>query len=113
MAHARIPDKWETAILIIIGLLAGALAALRPSFAVASALIVSFAIACLACWFVWHRHVWFDWMVPAAIQMPLGLAWSVGSYLLSNHAAEKNCAAPSGFICRRKWRTKSPTPISI
>jgi cyanate permease len=31
---------------------------LTPKLApVASALIVSFAIACLACWFGWHRHV--------------------------------------------------------
>ena len=93
----RIPDKWETAILIIIGLLAGTLAALRPSFAVVSALLVSLAIACLACWFVWHRHVWFDWMVPAAIQMPLGLAWSVGSQYLLESRRRKELRRAFGF----------------
>ena len=74
-----IPEKRENVIFILVGLMAGALAALRPSIAVASALISSLAIACLACWLVWHRHVWFNWMIPAAIQMPLGLVWSVGS----------------------------------
>ena len=93
----RTPEKWEAAILIIVGLIAGALAALRPSLAVASALIVSFAIACLACWFVWHRHVWFDWMVPAAIQMPLGLAWSVGSQYLLESRRRKELRRAFGF----------------
>src|SRR5207245_580634 len=85
------------AIFIIVGLIAGALAALRPSLAVASALIVSFAIACLACWFVWHRHVWFDWMVPAAIQMPLGLVWSVGSQYLLESRRRKELRRAFGF----------------
>jgi len=59
----RIPDKWETAILIIIGLLAGALAALRPSLAVASALIVSFAIFLPGVLVRLASACWFDWMV--------------------------------------------------
>jgi adenylate cyclase len=93
----RTPEKWEAAILIIVGLIAGALAALRPSLAVASALIVSFAIAGLACWFVWHRHIWFDWMVPAAIQMPLGLVWSVGSQYLLESRRQKELRRAFGF----------------
>lgn len=93
----RIPEKWEAAILIIVGLIAGALAALRPSLAVASALIVSFAITCLACWFVWHRHVWFDWMIPAAIQMPLGLVWSIGSQYLLESRRRKELRRAFGF----------------
>jgi adenylate cyclase len=93
----RISSKREAAVLILVGLIAGALAALRPSFAVASALIVSFAIACLAFWFVWHRQVWFDWMVPAAIQMPLGLAWSVGSQYLLESRRRKELRRAFGF----------------
>jgi adenylate cyclase len=93
----RIPVKSETAILIISGLIAGALAAVRPSFAVVSALIVSCAIACLAFWCVWHQHVWFDWMVPAAIQMPLGLAWSVGAQYLLESRRRKELRRAFGF----------------
>jgi adenylate cyclase len=93
----RTPEKWEAAVLIFVGLIAGALAALRPSLAVASALIVSCAIACLACWFVWHRHVWFDWMIPAAIQMPLGLVWSVGSQYLLESRRRKELRRAFGF----------------
>jgi len=93
-------------------LLAGALAALRPSLAVASALIVSFAISCLAFWFVWHRHVWFDWMVPAAIQMPLASSGRRSQYL-PRITPPKRVTPAFGVYCHRKWRTKSQTPISI
>jgi adenylate cyclase len=93
----RISSKREAAVIILVGLIAGALAALRPSFAVTSALIASFAIACLAFWFVWHRQVWFDWMVPAAIQMPLGLAWSVGSQYLLESRRRKELRRAFGF----------------
>lgn len=93
----RMPDNWETAVIIAIGLIAGALAALRPSLAAVSTLIVSFAIAGLAFWFVWNRHVWFDWMVPAAIQMPLGLVWSVGSQYLLETRRRKELKRAFGF----------------
>ena len=93
----RMPDNWEAVVIILAGLIAGALAAVRPSFAVAAALVVSFAIACLACWLVWHQHVWFDWMVPAAIQMPLGLAWSVGSQYLLESRRRKELRRAFGF----------------
>src|SRR5205085_6616995 len=76
---------------------AGALAALRPPLAVASALVISLAIASLACWFVWHRHVWFTWMVPAAVQIPLGLAWSVGSQYLLESRRRKELRRAFGF----------------
>jgi adenylate cyclase len=93
----RVPEKREVAIIIFVGLLAGALAALRPSFAVGSALIISFGIACLACWFVWHRHIWFDWMIPAAIQMPLGLVCSVGAQYLLESRRRKELRRAFGF----------------
>jgi adenylate cyclase len=93
----HLPSRWENIIIILVGLLAGLLAALRPSFAVISALLISCAIACLACWFVWHRHIWFDWMVPAVIQMPLGLFWSVGSQYLLESRRRKELRRAFGF----------------
>jgi adenylate cyclase len=93
----RMSDNWEAIIIIVVGLMAGALAALRPSFAVVSALIISFAIVCLAFWFVWNRHIWFDWMIAAAIQMPLGLAWSVGSQYLLETRRRKELRRAFGF----------------
>lgn len=93
----RLPTQWENVIIVLVGLLAGALAALRPSLAALSALLISLALACLACWLVWHRHVWFDWMVPAAVQMPLGLAWSVGSQYLLESRRRKELRRAFGF----------------
>jgi adenylate cyclase len=93
----RIPEKGEGAIIILVGLIAGALAALRPSLAVTSALILSCAIACLACWLVWHRHIWFNWMAPAVIQIPIGLAWSVGCQYLLESRRRKELRRAFGF----------------
>ena len=107
----RMP-KMGSRVLLIGGLLAGVLAALRPSFAVASALVVSVAIACLACWRLASAClVRIGWYQPA-FQMPLGLVWSVGSQYFSN-TPSKRIAARSDSICRRKWLDRSRTPISI
>jgi adenylate cyclase len=73
------------------------MAAVRPFFAVLTTLVASLTIVSLASWCVWHQHVWFDWMVPAAIQMPLGLAWSVGSQYLLESRRRKELRRAFGF----------------
>lgn len=93
----RAPEKWEGVLVIIVGLIAGTLAAMRPSIAMLLAVIVSAAIASLACWSVWHRLVWFDWLVPAVVQMPIGLAWSVGSQYLLESRRRKELRRAFGF----------------
>lgn len=93
----RLPIHWENALVLAVGLLAGLLAAFRPFLAVVAAATVSLAITIVACWSVWHQHVWFDWLVPAAIQMPLGLAWSVGSQYLLESRRRKELRRAFGF----------------
>ena len=93
----RLSESQETLIIILAGLVAGLMASVRPFLAVFSTLIASFAIAALAFWGVWHQHVWFDWMVPAAVQMPLGLAWSVGSQYLLESRRRKELRRAFGF----------------
>jgi adenylate cyclase len=93
----RLPESEETLIIILAGLVAGLMAGVRPFFAVLAILIASFAITFLAFWCVWHQHVWFDWMIPAAIQMPLGLAWSVGSQYLLESRRRKELRRAFGF----------------
>jgi adenylate cyclase len=93
----RLPESQEILIIILAGLVAGLMASVRPFFAVLSTLIASFAITALAFWCVWHQHVWFDWMVPAAVQMPLGLAWSVGSQYLLESRRRKELRRAFGF----------------
>lgn len=93
----RLPANREAVIIILVGLLAGALAAIRPFLAVVATLLLSFGIACLAFWFVWNRHLWFDWMIPAAVQMPLGLVWSIGSQYLLETRRRKELRRAFGF----------------
>jgi adenylate cyclase len=82
----RMAVNQETALIVLIGLLAGGLGFLRPIPATLLAVIVSAGIACAACLLVWHERVWFAWLIPAAVQIPFGLVWSVGSqYLLESH----------------------------
>jgi adenylate cyclase len=71
--------------------------AVRPFLAAVTAVIVSFAITALASWCVWHQHVWFDWMVPAAVQMPLGLVGSIGSRYLLESRRRKELRRAFGF----------------
>ena len=81
----RMSENWESILVVVTGLLVAGLCVLRPTLATLSALLASVAIGCCACWIVWGQRIWFDWMVPAAVQIPFGLVWSVGSqYLLES-----------------------------
>jgi adenylate cyclase len=93
----RMPPKWETALVVLVGLLAAGLAALRPGLAAIVAIGVSLATTCFAWWFAWHERVWFDWLIPAAIQMPLGLVWSLGSQYLLESRRQKELRRAFGF----------------
>ncbi len=93
----RLPENQETIIIVLAGLVAGLMAVVRPLLAVLSTVIASFAIAALAFWCVWHQHVWFDWMAPAAVQMPLGLVWSIGSQYLLESRRRKELRRAFGF----------------
>ncbi len=93
----RLADKWETLIVIIVGLLATCLAVMRPPIAFASALVISATIVGIGFWSAWNQHIWFNWMVPAAVQMPFGLAWSVGSQYLLENRRRKELRRAFGF----------------
>lgn len=93
----RIPANTEIALIVIVGLLAGGLAALRPWFAASAAVLTSIAIACVASWYVWNDRVWFAWLIPAAVEIPLTLAWSVGSQYLLESKRRKELRKAFGF----------------
>jgi adenylate cyclase len=46
---------------------------------------------------VWHQQIWFNWLVPAAVQIPIGLAWSVGSQYLLESRRRKELRRAFGF----------------
>ncbi len=89
----------ETALIIFIGLLAGALSFywFRPWQAALAAVIISVVIGCAACLLVWHEQVWFNWLIPAAVQIPFGLAWSVSSQYLIESRRRKELRKAFGF----------------
>jgi adenylate cyclase len=93
----RLPSNWENVIVIVVGVLAGLLALLRPIPAFISALFIS-ASACASAFWLFHYHQgWFNWMVPAAIQIPFGLVWSVGTQYLLESNRRKELRKAFGF----------------
>ncbi|HTG52104.1 MAG TPA: adenylate/guanylate cyclase domain-containing protein [Candidatus Tectomicrobia bacterium] len=93
----RMPLNWETAVIIFLGFVAGSLGFFRPPLASVLAVIISMAIACGASWLVWYHRTWFAWLIPAAVQMPLGLAWAVGSQYLFESRRRKALRTAFGF----------------
>jgi len=93
----RMPVNRETALIMFMGLVAGSLAFFRPLPAALLAFVISIGITCVACWLEWHQRTWFAWLVPATIQMPLGLAWAVGSQYLLESRRRKELRAAFGF----------------
>ena len=87
----------ETALVVFIGLLAGALAFLRPLPAAFVAIIISAGIACCACALVWHQRIWFAWLIPSAIQIPFGLSWCITSQYLLESRRRKELRKAFGF----------------
>jgi adenylate cyclase len=94
---SRMPLNRESAFIVLIGFVAGSLGFFRPLVASLVAVIISMAIACGACWLVWEQRTWFAWLVPAAVQMPLGLVWAVGSQYLLESRRRKELRNAFGF----------------
>jgi adenylate cyclase len=93
----RMSENWESILVVVTGLLAAGLCVLRPTLATLSALLTSVAIGCGACWIVWSKRIWLDWMVPVAVQIPFGLVWSVGSQYLLESRRRKELRRAFGF----------------
>jgi adenylate cyclase len=94
----RWQPRWEMIAVILVGLFAGALALLRPGLPVIlAATVASLAIAGGTLWSVWYQRVWWPWLIPAAIQIPVGLVWSVGSQYLLESRRRKELRKAFGF----------------
>jgi len=93
----RMSENWESILVVVTGLLVAGLCVLRPTVATLSALLASVAIGCCACWIVWSKRIWLDWMVPVAVQIPFGLVWSVGSQYLLESRRRKELRRAFGF----------------
>jgi adenylate cyclase len=64
---------------IIVTALLSATCALGPFRAVAAAVTIAALVGVLACFLMWRQHIWFNWLVPVAVQIPAALFWAVGT----------------------------------
>lgn len=93
----RMPARGEMILLIAIGVFAGLLALLRPTFAIPLGLLAAAAVALVACWLVWYQRIWFAWLIPTGVQLPAGLAWSIGAQYLLESRKRKELRKAFGF----------------
>ncbi len=93
----RMSPGLELALILVMGAAAGALGFLRPSFAALVAAVISLGITACACALVWGDRIWFPWLVPAAVQLPLGLVWAVSSQYLLESRRRKELRKAFGF----------------
>ena len=93
----RMPLTHEITLILVLGLIAGGLALFRPPLAALFAALGALGIAGSACWLVWHERIWFAWLIPAAVQIPAGLIWSVGSQYFLESRRRKELRKAFGF----------------
>jgi len=79
--------RWSEFILIgLFGLGVGyLLLSDRPGRAVGLGLAVIVVLASVSVLLVWTTHTWFCWLIPGAVQVPVGLAFAVGGYATRLH----------------------------
>jgi len=93
----RLPAKHETLLVLAIGILLGFLALIRPIFATLAAITAALALTCIVWVSVWNQRVWFSWLVPVAVQIPVGLFWSLGSQYYLEARRRKELRRAFGF----------------
>ena len=70
----------ETTLLLILGVVIGLVSNyLVPKRGLITCVVLLVGLVAGTLWLVWSQRVWFNWLIPAGIQIPLGLAWSSGS----------------------------------
>ena len=74
----RIPVGTQVGLIAGLGLLMGVgLSLLRPWTAAAAAVAAICVIAPISIYLHWHEHVWWSWLIPAGVQAPVALVWSI------------------------------------
>ena len=93
----RLPAPYETGLVLVIGLLVGALAWLRPLPATIVAITSAFVLTGITWWAFSSHLVWCAWLVPVGIQLPLGLFWSLGAQYYLEARRRKELRRAFGF----------------
>jgi adenylate cyclase len=76
--------KFEDCFVLVFGIIIGTLLPrVRPFWAAMIGVLLVVALGSGAFWLVWQKHVWFAWCVPALVQVPLAVTWTISMrYLL-------------------------------
>jgi adenylate cyclase len=95
-----IGTAWQNLIVTILGIALGVgLTARSPWHAAWMALVAAMAIALASFYLQWRQHLWWSWMVPVVVQVPVGLAWSVGAqYVLETRKRLRLRKALAGYL---------------
>ncbi len=94
---SRLAPKYEFILVIAFGLAVGALGLLRPSLAAIMAALLLGGVIALACLLQWNTRLWFAWLIPAGVQLPVGFIWAVGSQYLLEARRQKELRRAFGF----------------
>ncbi|HEV3409594.1 MAG TPA: adenylate/guanylate cyclase domain-containing protein [Chthoniobacterales bacterium] len=102
----RLSTTYETMLVLIVGLLLGGLALLRPlpaSLVAASAVL---GLTLFAWWLFSSQRIWCNWLVPVAIQVPLAHMWSVGSQYYLEARRRKELRRAFGYYLSSEMADK-------
>lgn len=76
----RLPYRRELLLVLAVAVVLGTLFSLLPPLpSVLTGLAVAVGLIAYAFPLAWHGHAWFNWVIPVGLQIPIGLAWSLGA----------------------------------
>ncbi|MBL9128036.1 MAG: CHASE2 domain-containing protein, partial [Verrucomicrobiales bacterium] len=79
----RLDAPFEAALVVAFGLVLGfGLPRLRPVAALFVCLGIVAAVGCVSLLAAWDHHTWWSWLVPVAVQTPVGFLWALGAHLI-------------------------------
>ena len=80
----------EAGLIVIIGALIGcALPRLRPLQGTGLAIGASVLLTALAFELQWRARIWFPWMIPVVIQIPVALTWAILFHAMRSYLASR------------------------
>ena len=84
----RLPALMEAGLIVIFGALIGcALPRLRPLQGMGLAIGAGILLTVLAFELQWRARVWFPWMIPVVIQIPVALTWAILFHAMRSYLA--------------------------
>jgi CHASE2 domain-containing sensor protein len=92
---ARLPAWAEWVVLLMGGVVGGGVVLGRPLAGAGLVILAAVMVAVVAVVAMWQWQVWFTWMIPVAVQMPVALGWSVLANAHRLYRARESCGEPA------------------